>query len=159
MATEFSLTGQVRLDPRWVDDLNTTVVTDSVRVLVPIVLANGDGDGEADVYWRDVRTAPVGGTDFIDLANLPLSVFGGSGTVDMATVRLIYIRNLSDDTAIEYQISGGSAPQLPPGGVFLFSANTASAVVWLADSQLIEISPVGSASADYEIVLVGVQAT
>ena len=158
MAASFSLTGTLRLDPRLVDDLNTTLVTDATRVNLTLSLTNGDGDGEADAYWRDVRTVAASATDTIDLSALPLSVFGGTGTLDMAAVKLIYVRNLSETESLAYYIDGGSAPSIPPGGVFLLKADTSPATVWLADGQLIEIENTGASAADYEILLIGVKA-
>jgi hypothetical protein len=157
VAASFSLTGTLRLDPRWVDDLNTTLVTDATRVNLTLSLTNGDGDGEADCYWRDVRTVAASATDAIDLSDLPLSVFGGTGTLNMATVKLIYVRNLSETESLSYYV-GGSGPSIPPGGVFLLKADTSPATVWLADGQLIEIENFGSSAADYEILLIGVKA-
>jgi hypothetical protein len=158
VAASFSLTGSLRLDPRWVDDLNTTLVTDATRVNLTLSLTNGDGDGEADCYWRDVRTVAGGDTDVIDLSALPLSVFGGTGTLDMAGVKLIYVRNLSETESLAYYVSGGSVPSIPPGGVFLLKADTSPSTVWLADDKLIEIENPGTSAADYEILLIGVKA-
>jgi hypothetical protein len=159
VAASFSLTGTLRLDPRWVDDLNTTLVTDATRVNLTLALTNGDGDGEADAYWRDVRTVADGDTDTIDLSALPLSVFGGTGTLDMATVKLIYVRNLSADSSLAYRVAGDTPPRIPPGGVFLFKADSGPDELWMADAQTIEIQNTGNSAADYEILLIGVKAT
>jgi hypothetical protein len=159
VAASFSLTGTLRLDPRWVDDLNTTLVTDATRVNLSLSLTNGDGDGEADAYWRDVRTVADGDTDTIDLSALPLSVFGGAGTLDMATVKLIYVRNLSADSSLAYTVVGDTNPYIPPGGVFLFKADSGPDEFWMAGAQTIEIQNTGTSAADYEILLIGVKAT
>jgi hypothetical protein len=158
VAASFSLTGSLRLDPRWVDDLNTTLVTDATRVNLTLALTNGDGDGEADAYWRDVRTVAGSGQDAIDLSALPLSVFGGTGTLDMAQVRAIYVRNLSATVSIFYSL-GGNLAEIPPLGiVFLMFPEDLSNNDWLADGQLIEIENTGASAADYEILLIGVKA-
>jgi hypothetical protein len=158
VAASFSLTGSLRLDPRWTDDLNTTTVTDSARVNITFALANGDDDGEADAYWKDVRTVAASTTDTIDLSELPLSLFGGSEPLDMATVRMIYVRNLSTTIELTYAIAGGSDAGIPPGGSFMWFAPEATADVWLAGSQLIEIANDGASAANYEIILIGVKA-
>jgi len=159
VAASFSLTGTLRLDPRWVDDLNTTLVTDATRVNLTLSLTNGDGDGEADCYWRDVRTVAGSGQDAIDLSALPLSVFGGSGTLDMAQVRAIYVKNLSATMSIFYS-TGGNLTEIPPLGiVFLMLPEDLSINDWLAGAQGIEINNFGASAADYEILLIGVKAT
>jgi len=158
VAASFSLTGTLRLDPRLVDDLNTTLVTDATRVNLTLALTNGDGDGEADAYWRDVRTVAASATDTIDLSALPLSVFGGSGTLDMAQVRAIYVKNLSATVSIFYSL-GGVLAEIPPLGiVFLMLPEDLSNNDWLAGAQTIEIENFGNSAADYEILLIGVKA-
>jgi len=158
VAASFSLTGTLRLDPRLVDDLNTTLVTDATRVNLTLSLTNGDGAGEADCYWRDVRTVAGSGQDAIDLSALPLSVFGGSGTLDMAQVRAIYVRNLSATVPIFYSLIGNLAEIPPLGIVFLMFPEDLSNNDWLADAQTIEIENTGTSAADYEILLIGVKA-
>jgi hypothetical protein len=159
VAASFSLTGTLRLDPRWVDDLNTTLVTDATRVNLTLSLTNGDGDGEADAYWRDVRTvAAAPASDLFDITALPLSVFGGTGTLNIATLRAIYIRNLSETQELSYSIQGIFVP-LPPLGVFFAMLPEGSgASQWLADTTDIEIQNSTATAADYEIILIGVKA-
>lgn len=157
MAASFSLTGSLRLDPRWADDLNTTTVLDSARVNITFALTNGDDDGEADAYWKDVRTVAADTTDALDLSALPLSLFGGSEPLDMATVRLIYVRNLSATTELTYNVAGTPAG-IPPGGSFLWFAPEPTADLWLANSQFVEVQNSGAAAANYEIILIGVKA-
>jgi hypothetical protein len=159
VAASFSLTGTLRLDPRWVDDLNTTLVTDATRVNLSLSLTNGDGDGEADCYWRDVRTLAGGEQDAIYLSALPLSVFGGTGTLDMSALRFVYVRNLSETVALRYGIDGGDGRiGISPGGVLLWSA-PADVLFPLSDSlSEIAIHNLGSSAADYEILLIGVKA-
>jgi hypothetical protein len=159
VAASFSLTGTLRLDPRLVDDLNTTLVTDATRVNLSLSLTNGDGDGEADAYWRDVRTVAGSGQDTIDLLALPLSVFGGSGTLDMATVRMIYIRNMSTTQPLSYEFDETNKRiDLAPGGVFLWSAGSDTAQTPIFSDSEIQLSNLGNSAADYEILLIGVKA-
>lgn len=156
----FSMTGQLRFVPSWTDAMSTTDVVDSVTIQVPLTLSDGDGAGEADAYWRDVRTVAGSTTDVVDLSSLPVSVFGGSSTIDLAVPRLIYVRNLSLTISLFYALLNGSNQEIPPGGVFLWTCgtDTAAGKRWLADTQLIEIENSGASAANYEIVLVGVQA-
>jgi hypothetical protein len=160
VAASFSLTGSLRLDPRWVDDLNTTLVTDATRVNLSLSLTNGDGDGEADCYWRDVRTVAGGDTDVIDLSALPLSVFGGTGTLEINPnkLRMLYIRNLSDTVTLGPILEDAEQIQVPPGGSLLLS-RPADAAFADPNAGVFFVVNTGTSAADYEILLIGVQAT
>jgi hypothetical protein len=153
VATEFSLTGQVRLDPRWVDDLNTTVVTDSVRLISPLTFVNGDGAGEADGYWKEVVTVPGEGSEALDLTDLRLDVFGGVGALDLAAVKVLAVRNTSE-SVIEVALGASVTGEIEPGGLLVASSPVAG---W-AESTLTLTNPDQDA-ADVEVYLIGVQAT
>jgi hypothetical protein len=155
MATTFTLTGALRLVSSWQDDLTLTTVTDAATVQRTLSIASGTGAGQADGYWRDVRTVATSATDTIDTTALPLSVFGTSGTLNLATVKLIYVRNQSATVTLTYDI-GGTSCDLPPGAIFLWTAGTGATNPWFASGDIVIEG--GAASADYEIVLVGVQA-
>jgi len=152
VATEFSLTGQVRLDPRWVDDLNTTVVTDSVRLISPLTFVNGDDDGQADGYWKDIVTIPGEDSESLDLTDLPLNVFGGSGSLDLAAVKVLLIRNTSEGT-VEVALGTSVTGEIEAGGVLLA---TSPADGW-AEATLTLTNP-DTDAADVEVYLIGVQA-
>lgn len=156
MSTSLAITSQLRLSASWVDDLTAATVTDSATVQRPLSLSNGTGTGQVNGYWRDVRTVAGSATDTIDLTALPLSVFGTAGTVNLASVKLIYVRNLSTTVTLTYDVNGANHG-LPPGGVFLWTAGTAPTNKWFTGSNIVIEG--GSASAQYEIVLAGVKAT
>lgn len=155
MPTTLTLTGQLRVSASWVDDLTATTVTDAASVSKSLSLANGTGAGQANAYWRDIRTVGGSATDTIDTTALPLSVFGSSGTLNLASVKLVYVANQSATVTLTYDV-GGTNLGLPPGAVFLWTAGTAPTSKWF-DAANIVIEG-GSASANYEIVLVGVKA-
>ena len=156
MSTSLSITAQLRIAASWVDDLTAATVTDSATVQRPVSLANGTGAGQANGYWRDVRTVGIGATDTIDTTALPLSVFGTAGTLNLASVKLIYVRNLSTTVTLTYDINGANHG-IPPGGIFLWTAGTAPTNKWFHGNNVVIEG--GSASAQYEIVLAGVKAT
>lgn len=161
MAT-FTLSGQLRIVPSWADALATTTLTDSVTVFQQLTLADGDGAGEADGYWRDVRSVSATTTDTITLASLPLSVFGGSGTLDLDELKLVYVRNLSATLPLQLRFGYPTAQvttdmMLRPGALLLLSGGTALQVDSTAPTT-IEVENQGATAAQYEIVLVGVQA-
>lgn len=156
MSTSLTITSQLRLSASWVDDLTAATVTDSAGVTLPLSFANGTGAGQVNGYWRDVRTVAGSATDTIDTTALPLSVFGTAGTINLATVKLIYVRNRSATATLTYDIDGANHG-IPPGGVFLWSAGTAPTNKWFTGDNIVIEG--GSASATYEIILAGVKAT
>jgi hypothetical protein len=156
MSTNLSITGQLRIAASWVDDLSATTVTDSASVSRLLSLVNGTGAGQVNGYWRDVRTVAGSATDTIDTTDLPLSVFGTAGTLNLASVKLIYVRNQSTTVTLTYDIDGTNCG-LPPGAVFLWNAGTAPTAKWFEGDDIVIEG--GSASATYEIILAGVKAT
>ena len=160
MAASFSLSGTLRIVPQWTDDLNTTTVVDSATVLVPLTFANGTGADQANAFWKDKRTVAAAAQDFFQYSNLPLNVFGGTGTLNIATLKVVYVRNLSTTVPLNFERDESLPITIAPGGVLFWSASVST-------SQPMCFSPIGSelvianggaSAADYEIVLVGVKA-
>jgi len=155
MPASLSITGQVRLSASWVDDLTSATVTDSASVLRALSLTNGTGADQVNGYWRDVRTVAGSATDTIDTTSLALSVFGTAGTLNLATVKLIYVRNQSATVTLTYDIDGANYG-LPPGAIFLWTAGTGPTNKWFHGGNIVIEG--GSASATYEIIVAGVKA-
>lgn len=155
MSTTLTVTGQLRIAASWVQDLTLTSVTDAATVSRLLSFANGTGANQANAYWRDVRTVGISATDTIDTTALPLSLYGTGGTINMASVKLIYVRNQSATVTLTYDI-GGTNLGLPPGGIFCWTAGTAPANKWFDGSNIVIEG--GAASATYEIILAGVRA-
>lgn len=158
----FSMTGQLRFVPSWTDAMSTTDVVDSVTIQVPLTLSDGDGAGEADAYWRDVRTVAATTTDTVSIDNLSLSIFGGSSTLDLAELKLVYVRNLSETLPLQFRFGYPTAQEtsdieLRPGAFVLLSGGTGLEVEGAAPDSVI-VENTGASAANYEIVLVGVQA-
>lgn len=159
MSTSLSITGQLRIAASWVDDLAATTVTDSASVSRILSLATGTGAGQVNGYWRDVRTvAGSGATDTIDTTALPLSVFGTAGTLNLASVKVIYVRNQSTTVTLTYDVNGANYG-LPPGGVFLWTAGTAPTNKWFHGNNIVIEGGAAPGNASYEIILAGVKAT
>lgn len=152
MAASFSLTGSLRLDPRWTDDLNTTTVLDSARANLSFALADGDGADEADGYFKDVVTVAAAGTHTYDLTDLTRNVFGGSAGLDLAAVKVILIRNRSETAAVTVALGTSVTGSLDPLGV-LYA--TSMETGW-AEATL-TITNAGASAADVEVYLAGVQ--
>ena len=157
----FSLAGQLRIQPTWTDTLSTTDVVDSVEIIRPLTLANGTGPAQADAYWRDVRTLAGAATESISMvAGLPVSIFGGTSTValDPQKLRLLYVRNLSATVPLSLILVDLDPLPLPANGLLLMSWPTNASFGNANGGDLI-VTNEGIASAQYEIILVGVKAT
>lgn len=155
MAASFSLTGTIRLTPVWTEPLDLVDVVDRTAIAETISLSDGDGAGEADSYWKDVRTVAASTTDTVDLTALPLDVYGGTDTLSLANVRLIYVKNRSATVALSYAV-GAETIALRPGGLFFwYAASNAAAAAYSATE--IRVTNAGASAVDYEIVLAGVK--
>jgi hypothetical protein len=160
MASTFSMTGSLRLSPVWVEPLDASTVTDSTTALVSFAFQNGTGAGQANAYWRDLRTVAGGATDVIDLSALPLTAFGGTGTLDIATVRAVYVYNRSASSRLEYVLSDNNF-SIAPQGVFLWVAGSLAPnpPLILDGSYALHINNPGVLAVSYEVFLIGVKAT
>jgi hypothetical protein len=157
----FSLAGQLRLQPTWTDTLSTTDVVDSVEIIRALTLANGTAAGQANAYWRDVRTVAGGASDSIAMvAGLPVSAFGGSSNLQMdhQNLKLLYVRNLSATVQMSLVLIDAEALPLPPSGLLLLSWPS-GAQIGGANGGDFFVNNDGVASAQYEIILIGVKAT
>ena len=155
MATLFSLSGSLRLTPRVVDTLNLTDVTDTASINWAVTMADGAGADQANRYWKDVVTTAAGQSTTLDLADLELNVFTGTGSLALASQKVVVARNLSATTAVTVAMGTSLTAVLAPGGVVY--ATNPSAAGW-AESTL-TITNGGAAAVDVEIHLVGVKAT
>lgn len=155
MATLFSLSGSLRLTPRIVDTLNLTDVTDTASINWAVTMADGAGADQANRYWKDVVTTAAGQSTTLDLTDLELNVFTGTGSLALASQKVVVARNLSATTAVTVAMGTSLTAVLAPGGVVY--ATNPSAAGW-AESTL-TITNGGAAAVDVEIHLVGVKAT
>lgn len=155
MAASFSMTGAVRIVPVWTEPLDLVDVVDKTTIAETLTLANGTAAGQADAYWKDVRTVAASTTDTVDLTALPLDVYGGTDTISLANVRLIYVKNRSTTVALSYAV-GSEAVALRPGGIFFWSAPSNAAAAAYSATE-IRVTNAGASAADYEILIAGVQ--
>ena len=164
MAASFTLTGTLRLVPRWADDLNTTTVTDTATTNLAFALADGDGDDEADGYYKDVITVAASATASVDLRSLPLNIMGGSGTLSLAKVKALLIVNRSTTASLTVNgttsnrwtaLSAGAMTLGPEGVMYVTHVNAGYATT--ASDKVIAITNNGAAAADVEVYVIGVK--
>jgi hypothetical protein len=153
VAASFTLTGSLRIQPRWVDSLNTTDVTDSATAAYTFAFADGTAANQANGYFKDVVTVAAATTTTLTMATLPLKAFGGTGTLNLAAQKLILVRNLSTTISVTVALGSLVTAALGPEGVLYV---TRPATGWAAATLTIQNA--GASAADVEIYLVGVKA-
>ena len=164
MAASFSLTASLRVVPRWVDELNTVDVIDTTTVADAFALTNGTAAGEANGYFRDVITIAAGGTATVDLRNLTLRAFGGTGTLSFSSIKTIVVRNRSTTASLSVGVAtanrwsgfAAGAATLAPSGCLYSTAPAGLATS--ASDKVLAITNNGATAADVELVLAGVKA-
>ena len=153
MASTFSLTGSLRISPVWVEPLDASTVTDATTALVSLSLANGTGTGQADAYWRDLISVGAASTTTINLAALPMNVFGTAGTLDMDRQKMLLVRNRSTSIGVTVALGTSVTAALNAGGVVLA---TSTAAGWSETS--LTLTNAGASAVSVEVYLVGVKA-
>ena len=115
-----------------------------------VAIGDGTGAAQAQVAWSDARTL-AGSSETLNLAALADTRDGASVTVAITAPKVIYIKNTSASASLTF--SGGpltgSGVVLAAGG-FCVLADTSAAGMGAGT-----ITVAGSASATYEIVIVG----
>lgn len=154
MATTFSMTGSLRVTPRLADELNLTDIIDTATVNLSFALADGTGASQANTYWKDVVTVAGSGSQTITLSALPLNVFGGTGTLNIAATKVLIARNRSTTATVSLAMNAHVTATLGPEG--LVYATKTDATGWAATS--ITLTNAGATAADIELYLVGEKA-
>lgn len=164
MASTFSLSGLLRLVPRWVDDLTATAVTDTATVSQTIALSNGGGTGQANAYWRDLISIPASGSATIDLFDLPTNAFGGAGSIALYKIKMMLVVNRSETAGVVF---GGAATnrwegwsdgaQWIPAGGTLFALDAGDGFAADSSSRNVVITNDSSAdAASIDVYIAGV---
>lgn len=153
MAASFSLTGSLRVVPRLVDSLNTTDVTDTATASYTFAIEDGTGAGQANGFFKDVITVAAGQTQTLALSALTLKAFGGTGTLNLASQKLLLVRNRSTATAVSVALGTAVTASVGPEGTLYV---TQPGTGWAAST--LTLANAGGSAADVELYLVGVKA-
>lgn len=156
-------------------DLSTT--TDPLTITESLALTFGTGAGKADQRWHDRRLLAASASENLDLAGSLINAFGG--TVTFANVKIIFVRNVSDETttspahtATDAAIAVGAAASnvfqgpfqdttdavnIAAGGVFLVGrADTSGWTVTASSGDMLKVANLdGADEAMYDIVIIG----
>jgi len=152
MTTVFNLTGNVRLVPTWEDTIGPATLSDATTFLQTFAIANGTGNGQANAYWRDVITLAAAGEWEYDGTDLPLRVMAATGSLSFAVPRMLYVRNRSTSQTLRWA-STEMTVDLAPGGTLFWNAPSSVTKTPFASAS---VTNIGSASATFEVMVVGV---
>lgn len=99
----FTMSGTIQFTPKLVDG-SATLSSNVSRLLT---LVNGTASGQADAYWQGALTLGPGDDETIDLFALAFSALGGSGTVSLASVKLLVVAN--DSANVDLTVEPGAS--------------------------------------------------
>lgn len=88
-----SLTTNARLSYTWADAPAIGSLAESVELKTTRNVANGTGENEANVAWRDRVTIPAGQSYALELTNLGATAFGFGGRVTLDTLKEFFVIN------------------------------------------------------------------
>jgi hypothetical protein len=164
MSQGASISLKVAVDQAIAGDLSTTKNAITLDKLLSLV--DGNGLNQASKAWSDRRTLAASGVDSLDLAGSLTDAFGQTITFTKIKAMVIVAAASNTDTLAVGGVSNAFATffgdadnelVIRPGGVFLLSAPDATGyAVTAATGDLLAITnSSASASAEYEIILIG----
>jgi hypothetical protein len=128
-----------------------------------IVLADGNGSGQASKAYSAVRTLASNTTEDLDMAGSLLDPLGA--TVVFATIKAIVIRSDSANTTNltlfgdtnSVPVLGAAAHTIVvrPGGAFAWAAPQTGVTVTAGTGDIIQVANASGASAIYSIEVIG----
>lgn len=157
-----SLEGRINVDCLFHDkatnDLSSSLRVASAAYSLP--LTDGTGANQAQVTWTN--TATNDGTTADELIMQSLS--DDRGTVSLAAVKAIYIRNKSATYSLRVTVDSWTSLDsallpfnlvVPAGGVCVYTNPTATGWTTAANSALSLLASAEGQSVEYDILLVG----
>jgi hypothetical protein len=164
MATTFTLSGTLKVTPRWVDSRSATDITDTTIATNTVALDDGTASGQANAYWKDQLSINAGASVTIDLRSLSHKAFGGTGTLAFAAVKMLMISNngtgnvVVGGTPANRWSSWATGNVTIGAGCVLFATNTASGWATTTTEKTLQITNSGAAVALVDIYVAGVKA-
>jgi len=164
MATTFTLSGTLKVTPKWIDSRSATDITDTSIATSTIALDDGTSDGRANAYWKDQLSINAGASVTIDLRSLSHKAFGGTGTLAFAAVKMLMISNNGTG---DVSVGGTPANRWTTwatgnvtigAGCVLFATNTANGWATSTTGKALQITNSGAAVALVDIYVAGVKA-
>ncbi len=168
-----TLASEIKASIQWLfqEPLALTTVGDASQLAYDDALASGTAADEADRIWSDQRTLAAGANDDLDLTALTHSLFGSTVTIDFARVKAILIIHTSTTTgeklALDSSVTNGFTGPFAASATSKVEIGADSAALlaskkdgWAtaSNNKVLRIHNGGSASAVYNIVVLGTSA-
>ena len=163
MATTFTLSGTLKVTPRWVDSRSATDITDTAIATNTIALDDGAADGQANAYWKDQLPLAAGASVTIDLRSLSHKAFGGTGTLAFAAVKLLMICNngignvVVGGTPANRWNSWATGNVTIGAGCVVFATNTGSGWATTTTGKTLQITNSGADAMTVDVYIAGVK--
>lgn len=127
MTRAFTLTNQLKIKPVWTQDTGATTLSDNMNLNEAFQLTSTADPADltfANGFWKDQITVTAAGTT-LDLLALPQKIFGGSGTLGITNVKVVFVQNVGNESAKLFGNASGRWPGLSadeitvgPGAIF-----------------------------------------
>lgn len=162
-----TLAGTIRTVMQWqrTDAQEIGSYSNAKTVIADYRIEDGDGPGEADKVFADLRTIPAGTMEEFDLKDLEQTTLGTTVPFVFNQVRCIKIRNTSTTSGsrILVGVSPGSptsvyAAEVGPGSEW-FAINYQDAWEVTEDNRIFRLSNPSTGPVTYELYVFGTQAT
>lgn len=139
-----------------VNDLDLSDAEDPLVIAKSLVWSSGAGANAANQSWRDSGSVPASSSATVNLTTGQTDAFGA--TVNMARVKLLYIRNTG---TVELELSGtngiagtGATP-IRPGGILLNIAPDATGFATSGATSLTISNESLTTAGTFDIVVLG----
>jgi hypothetical protein len=151
VARSLTFNGLLRFRPTWTEPLDLVDVVDSSDLSYSQALSTGTGNGQADAYYRDVITVAGSTTETLDLTDLTLQFYGGTGTLSLSAVKVLLIRVTSAAGSADVALGTSVTGTVAAANVLYATSLSAG---WAESSLSIENT--GATAIDVEVHLLGV---
>ncbi len=167
-----TLASEIRASINWLfqEPLALTTVGDASQLVYDDALASGTAADQADRLWSDQRTLASGANDDLDLTALTHTLFGSTVSLNFARVKAILVIHTSTTTGEKLRVDGSvtngfTGPLAGTTGKIEIGADSALLLSskkdgWAtaSNNKIVRITNAGSASAVYDIVVLGTSA-
>ena len=163
MATELTVTGNSRLSYSLSELPVIGSVSEAAELRTGRNVANGTGENQANVAWRNRVTIAAGQVYSFDLRDLGATIFGFAGRVTMTKVKEVMVVN-NTTTAGRYCLWGVIAPNdttayvayLNRGGDYRWADYLDGRTVTAGVNNMIYVANPSPGTVEIDLLLVGV---
>lgn len=168
MASEFTLSGMLRLDCDLTNTQSIGGVTDTSAIYQTFALANGTGANQANIYVRKTGSVAASANDITTLSSVSVPTQSGTTyTASIDKIRVVYFKNTSATRFVQFSLTDTAgdpywAAEVHPGGVLFWTVGASTVEVSPGSVAIDKVAvyglPSNAGAATYEMLLVGTKA-